>query len=107
MSIDRLTFKERMIAYRENKNNFLPDLISLIWIGDTIPNSKERPYLENIFKHKRLFPHKTIQVFVNKKLLQESGNWNRIAEECANNNIILRDIETTCRGYLNYDIILN
>src|SRR6185295_13764477 len=99
------SFKERLEAYREQKNE-IPNNIFLIWIGDDIPNTKKHPYLENAFKHKRLNPNAKVEILINKKMLEESGNFSKLYAQCQKEGVILRDIESTCKNYINHDIIL-
>jgi hypothetical protein len=99
------SFKTRLEAYAEQKNG-IPDNIFLIWIGDDIPNTVEQPYLQNAIRHKILCPTAKVDMLVNQKLLEKSGKWLKLQEIAVQNKIRLRDIETTCKGYINYDIVL-
>jgi hypothetical protein len=105
MSKTRPSFKERIESYREQTNT-LPNKISLIWIGDDIPNTREHPYLNNAFRHKYLSPTSTVQIFVDKEKLIANGTWDKLIEKCSANGVVLRDIKTECQHYINYDIIL-
>ncbi|OAI47164.1 hypothetical protein AYO45_05950 [Gammaproteobacteria bacterium SCGC AG-212-F23] len=95
-------------SYASKPPNYIPKNIFFIWIGDDIPSSAnssgKRPYFNNITKAKHYNPYATVQLFVAKKKLGKK--WDSIKYECDLYNIELRDIETSCDSYLNYDIVM-
>ncbi len=94
------------------KTEEIPPLTFLVWFGDQVPTAvnklfgskkdSQQNFLNNIFLHARFNDNETVKLFVSKRLI---ADWDDLERKCNENRVILIDVDSQCKDYINYDLV--